>query len=729
MFKRRRRVKTPVTLQMEVVECGAACLGAILAYFGCHVPLSRLRGDCGVNRGGSRAGNMIVAALRYGLEAKGFRRTAQEIFQHSPLPAVVFWKRKHFLVVEGCTGKKVWINDPAAGRYRVSDKEFLKHYSGIVLEFRPGRTFKKSGRQNTVPRALAHRMRGFFFPAALILAFSLLLTVPSLALPVFTKVFVDKVLIAGALDWALPLAGAMGGTMVFMGVFAWLRQRLILRLTTAMTIAGNARFMWQLLQLPIDFFFQRIAPEVTARCQLNERLAAILSGQLATGLLNLGMAGVYLGFMAYYDRHLALFGLAVVLINLAVARVIAVLCRDQTHRLVQDNGKGNAACMATLQIIDTVKSQGIEKEVFSIWAGFQAAAVNASQRLAIMSGLGETAPRILAGIYNALVLGVGALHITQGTMTLGELAAFQILANMMAGHVGELGNLGRMLQDAGIFMKRLDDVMNHRTDTATAGETDIHGKALPGFEQTLTGNLKLENITFGYSRSDPPLLENFSLTLEPGARVALVGRSGSGKSTAAKIAAGLFLPWSGRVLMDGTPLDRIAPIVRQNSVAVVDQDIFLFEGSLRDNITLWDELIPEADIIRACRDADIFDTLISRTGGLGGHLDENGANLSGGQRQSLEIARALARNPALLILDEATNAMDPAREHRIDMNIRQRGCAVLMVAHRLSAVRDADEIIVLNRGRVADRGTHGELMARDGLYCRLVASEAEGMMP
>lgn len=729
MFKTRRCVNTPVILQMEVVECGAACLCSILAYYGCHIPLSRLREECGINREGSRAGNMILTALRYGLQAKGVRRTAKEVFQHARLPAVAFWKQNHFVVIEGCTAQKVRINDPASGRYRITAKEFLAHYSGVVLEFEPGRAFKKHKQQHSLTRALVRRMKGFWFPALLVLAMSLVLVVPSLALPVFTKVFVDKVLMAGGLDWALPLTAAMGGTLVFMGLFSWLRSRLILKLSCAMTIAGNARFMWQMLRLPIGFFFQRIAPEVAARCQFNERLAAILSGQLATGLLNLGMAGVYLGFMAYYDETLALAGLAVVIINLAVVKTITILGRDRTHRLIQDFGKNDATCMATLQMIDTIKSQGIEKEVFTVWAGYQAGAINASQNLDIMSGIGQSAPRILTGLFNALVLGLGALRITQGAMTLGELAAFQILANMMAAHVGELGSLERMLQEASALMKQLDDVMRHQPETLIQPPPSPSGEALLGGTHTLTGKLTLENITFGYSRSEPPLLENFSLTLEPGTRVALVGRSGSGKSTAAKIAAGLFPPWSGRVFLDDTPMDQVESVVRQNNVAMVDQDIFLFGASIRENITLWDELIPEADIIQACRDADIYDTLISRAAGLGGRLEENGANLSGGQRQSLEIARALARNPSLLILDEATNAMDPEREHRIDMNIRQRGCAVLIVAHRLSAIRDADEIIVLNRGRVAQRGTHAQLMSLNGLYCRLVASQAEEMMP
>ncbi len=627
----------------------------------------------------------------------------------------------HFVVVEGCSRGKVFLNDPASGRYRVTQKEFIRDYSGIVLEFTPGPEFKKGGRPYQFTKALGRRMEGVWTPMTVILLLSLVLTLPSLAVPVFTKVFVDRILIEGFVSWSYPLVGAMGVTLFFMAVFSWLQQYFILKLQTRQTITTNSQFIWRLLRLPASFFSQRYAPEITSRCRLNETLATLLSSQFTTGALNLGMAVFYLTVMVYYDALLSLFGLLTVLVNVAVVRILAPQRHDEFMRMAQETGKTQAMSMGTLQCIDTIKSQGMEQDTFAFWAGCHAASVNAVQRLGILTTMGGIAPIFMAGVYNTIILGAGALRITQGAMTIGELVAFQVLANMMAVPVSQLSILGGSIQDASACMKRLDDVMDHEVETEVT-TLKVEQDTLMAEHENLTGTLEIKNITFGYSRLDPPLIENFSLNMEPGARVALVGSSGSGKSTIAKIVAGLYQPWSGEVLLDNTPREQIPEYILKNCLAMVDQNIFMFEGSFRDNLTLWDEYIPDEDIIRACRDAEIYPVLISRPGGIDGYVSENATNLSGGQRQCLEIARSLVRNPAVLILDEATNALDPTREHKIDLNIRQRGCSCLIVAHRLSTIRDADEIIVLDRGKVVDRGTHEELIKRDGLYKTLVST-------
>ncbi len=724
MFKRRKHAKTPVNLQMEAVECGAAALGSILAFHGRFEPLSQLRAACGVNRDGSRAGNIIRAALSLGLQAQGFKRSAEELFQSSSLPAIVFWKGMHFVVVEGARGGRVFINDPGMGHYRVTQKEFIQHYTGVVLEFTPGPDFKKKGRPYNFFNALGRRLSGVLGPSILIMLLSMILVLPSLAVPVFSKIFVDRILIEGLSDWARPLLLGMGLTLFFMAVFSWLQQFFILRLQTKLTITTNSNFMWHLLQLPASFFSQRYAPEITSRCRLNEMLANILSGQFTTAILNLGMAVFYLMVMYYYDGLLTLFGLLVVLVNVAVVRFLAPRRHDEFMRMIQETGKTQALMLGALQSIDTIKSQGMEQDTFSFWAGNHAAAVNGTQRLGILTTLGSMAPVVMAGIYNTIILGAGALRITQGEMTIGELVAFQVLANMMVVPVSQLSILGGTIQDASACMKRLDDVLDHPRETS-AEDLDVSLDTLLTKNKNLTGNLVLENVTFGYSRLDPPLLENFSLNIEPGARVALVGSSGSGKSTIAKIAAGLYQPWSGKVLLDNTERDQIPEFVLKNCVAMVDQNIFLFEGSFRENLTLWDKFIRDEDIIQGCRDADIYETIIRRPGGLDGHVNENGTNLSGGQRQCLEIARTLVSKPALLILDEASNALDPIREQKIDINIRQRGCSCLIIAHRLSTIRDADEIIVLDKGRVVQRGIHDQLMKEEGLYKTLITTEAQ----
>ncbi len=724
MFKRRKPAKTPVNLQMEAVECGAAALGSILAFHGRSEPLSQLREACGVNRDGSRAGNILRAAQGLGLNAQGFKRTAEAVFTDSCLPVIAFWKGMHFVVVEGTKGGRVYINDPGMGRYRVTEKEFITHYTGVVLEFSPGPDFQKMGRSNDFFKAIGRRMTGVWGPGLLILALSMILVLPSLAVPVFSKIFVDRILIGGLSDWAKPLIMGMGVTLFFMVLFSWLQQFMILRLQTKLTITTNAGFMWHLLRLPSSFFSQRYAPEITSRCRLNEMLATILSGQFTTAVLNLGMAVFYLGVMSYYDGLLTLFGLVVVLVNVGVVRILAPRRHDEFMRMIQETGKAQALMLGALQSIDTIKSQGMEQDTFSFWAASHAGAVNGTQRLGILTTLGSMAPVVMAGVYNTLILGAGALRITQGEMTIGELVAFQVLANMMVVPVGQLSILGGTVQDASACMKRLDDVLDHDVETSVE-DLAVSRDSLLVRNENLTGHLVLDNVTFGYSSLDPPLLENFSLNIEPGARVALVGNSGSGKSTIAKIAAGLYPPWSGQILLDNIPRQDIPEFVLKNCVAMVDQNIFMFEGSFRENLTLWDEFIRDEDIIQSCKDADIYETIIRRPGGLDGHLNENGTNLSGGQRQCLEIARTLVRNPALLILDEASNALDPVREHKIDLNIRQRGCSCLIVAHRLSTIRDADEIIVLDQGRVVQRGTHDQLLEEGGLYKTLITTQTQ----
>lgn len=721
MFKSRRCCKTPINLQMEAVECGAAALATILAYHGRHVVLSRLREECGVNREGSRAGNIIKAATRYGLEAEGVKRSAEELFQKSELPVIAFWKGMHCVVVEGCSRGKVSLNDPAFGRRQVTEEEFVHNYAGLVLEFTPGPDFKKGEHSYTFTKSLRWRMGGVMVPMLTLFLLSLVLALPSLAVPVFSKIFVDNILVEGVVSWSVPLVAAMGATLLFIAFFSWLQQVLILRLQAKLAIISNTRFIWRLLRLPAVFFSQRYAPEITSRCHLNETVATLLSSQFTTGVLNLGMAFFYLSVMVYYNTLLSLVGLITIILNVILVWVLAPQRHEEFMRMTQATGKAQAMSMGTLQCIDTVKSQGMEQDTFAVWAESHATSVSATQRLGMLTTLGGIAPIFMTGLYNTVILGAGALLIRQGAMTIGELVAFQVLANMMMVPVNQLSILAGGFQHAFVCMKRLDDVLDHEVETEVTTLTVEQDTILTRYEN-LTGSLEIKNVTFGYNRQAPPLIENFSLSMAPGSRVALVGPSGSGKSTIAKIVAGLYQPWWGEILFDSTPREQIPEYTLKSCVSMVDQNIFMFEGSFRENLTLWNTCIPDEDVIQACRDADLYSVLIGRPDGLDGYVSENGSNLSGGQRQCMEIARSLVRNPSILILDEATNALDAIQEHKIDLNIRQRGFSCLIVANRLSTIRDADEIIVLDCGKVVDRGTHEELIQRDGLYKKLVST-------
>lgn len=718
------RVKTPTVLQMEAVECGAASLGSVLGYYGAHIPLSTLREECGVNRDGSRAANVLKAARLHGLESKGFRRDAETMLANTRFPAIVFWRNSHFLVVEGADQKRVFLNDPASGHRRVTHEEFIRDYSEVVLELKPGPEFKKGGKPYSLVEGLKERLAGEREAMWLIVGLSLLLVLPSLAIPVFSKVFVDKILVARHLGWAMPMIFAMLLTLLIRCSLTWIQQHYILKMQTKMTLASSSQFLWHVLKLPARFFAQRYAPEITQRCRLNEMVAGLLSAQFTTGVLNLFLASFYVLAMLFYDWALTAFALLIIGLNALVLKYVAPYRHDEFMRMAQERGKVDATSMAVLQTVDTIKSQGMEEDVFSFWAGNHAGAVHSAQKLGTLSNLMGLAPVVLTAVTSVAILGFGAVRVMQGSMTLGELVAFQAFAAMLFGPVTQLSALAGSLQDAGASMRRLDDVLKHPADS-DAEELMADRETVMLGASAINGALELRDITFGYSPLSEPLLENFSLTLAPGARVALVGGSGSGKSTLAKIVAGLFKPWSGEVLIDGVPRDELPSFVVRDAVQMVDQQIFLFSGSVRENLTLWDPTVTDDAMVRACQDAVIYDVVAAMPGGLDGQLQENGANLSGGQRQCLEIARALVCDPAILILDEATNSLDTVKEYQVDYNIRQRGCTCLMVAHRLSTIRDADEIIVLDSGKVVERGTHESLMALKGYYSRLVASEGK----
>lgn len=707
---------------MEAVECGAASLGSILGYHGLHIPLSQLREECGVNRDGSRAANVLNAGRLHGLEGKGFRRDTATLFESTALPAIVFWRHSHFLVVEGSDEKHIHLNDPASGHRRVTHEEFDRDYSGVVLQFTPGPDFKSGGKPYSILEGLKERMSGEKDAMWLIIGLSLLLVLPSLAIPVFSKIFVDKVLVARHINWAVPMLFAMFLTLLIRSSLTWIQQHYILKMQTKMTLTSSSTFLWHVLKLPAKFFSQRYAPEITQRCRLNEMVAGLLSTQFTTGVLNLFLASFYVLAMLFYDWLLTFFALLVIGLNALVLKYTAPLRHDEFMRMAQERGKVDATSMAVLQTVDTIKAQGMESDVFSFWAGNHAGAVQSTQRLGALSNIMGLAPTVLTGITSVVILGVGAMRVMHGVMTLGELVAFQAFAAMLFEPVNQITMLAGSLQDAGASMRRLDDVLKHPAETDAASlmadqETVMLGAA------GINGSLELKDITFGYSPLAEPLIENFSLTLSPGARVALVGGSGSGKSTLAKIVAGLYKPWSGEVLIDGQSREELPPFVVRDAVQMVDQQIFLFSGTVRENLTLWDPTVKDEALVRACQDAAIYDVVAGLPGGLDGTLLENGSNLSGGQRQCLEIARALVCNPAILILDEATNSLDTVKEQLVDFNIRSRGCTCLIVAHRLSTIRDADEIIVLDNGKVVERGTHEALMKKKGRYSQLVSVE------
>ncbi len=716
-----KRFKTPTVLQMEAAECGAASLAMVLAYYGRYVPLEVLRTECGVSRDGSTASNILKAARRHGLIAKGFRKETEGLHD-LPLPSIVFVNFNHFAVLEGMKSKFAYLNDPAAGHRKVPLEEFNQAFTGIVLTFERGPDFEKGGHKPNLYQSLARRFAGCHGAMLLVALAGLLLLFPGLAYPMFSKVFIDDVLIRGMHDWLRPLLIAMFLTALIDVALSWLKRYFLLRMNMRIALSGSSHFFYHVLHLPIPFFAQRFAGDIASRVQSNDTLAGLLSSDLLPAIVNMVTVLLYAIVMFQYSVLLTCLGIGFASLNLIALKLVSGYRKNLNSRLQQESGKIMGVTMNGLQMIETLKASGLEGDFFSQWAGYQAKLVNSQQRLSVSSQILSSLPTTLSSVNRIAILAVGALLVMNGRITIGILMAFQLLMARFMGPFGAFVRLGSRMQESQADINRLDDVLANPVDSRFERDEAAATEAVSGTLK-LSGELELRHVTFGYTPTAPPLIQDLNLTLRPGTRVALVGGTGSGKSTVAKLVTGLYAPWEGEIRFDGHLMDSVPRRVFTNSVAMVNQDVFLFEGAIWDNLTLWDAAASQQDVIQAAKDACIHEDIVSRPGTYLSRVDEGGGNFSGGQRQRLEIARSLVGRPTLLVLDEATSALDPQTEKLVDDSLRRRGCSALIIAHRLSTIRDADEIIVLDRGRIVQRGTHDQLRSQEGLYAELIKSQ------
>jgi ATP-binding cassette, subfamily C, bacterial len=711
------RVKTPTVLQMQVTECGAAALAMVLAHYGRWVPLEEVRERCGASRDGTTASDLVKAAAEYGMTGKGYYRR-RGLLKELGYPLILLWRGNHYLVLEGLDDSYAWVNDPASGRRRIPVDEFDRDYNKICLALSPTSSFRTGGEPPARYRGLVRRGRPVLGEVLAVVAIGLLATIPGLAVAATAKLFVDDVLVRGLSGRAWPLVGVLALLTLFQaGLFAF-QQHVLIRLGSRLTVAESARFVHHALRLPERYFVARSVPDLSLRVQHNREVVGVLTGKLASVGVSLIVMVVYGVALLVLDPLLAAIAIGLTLLNLLAMRWALGRQQDLSRLLVLEQAALTQTTAYGALTMETIKAGGLESDYYARWEGTAVRVGEVRQEIAVASQLGNSVPIVLRTLVWALVLCIGALQVINGNLEIGSFVAFQTLLTSFSAPVGELVSFSWLLQHVQNLIRRLDDVLEEAVDPSC--DPAVQSFRYSDGPARLDGALTVDGLSFGFKPTVAPLIEDFRLTASPGARIAVVGASGSGKSTLVRLIAGLYEPWSGSILLDGRHRHGIPRQVLTNSVAMVEQRIALFAGTVRDNLTLWDASIPDEDVIRAAMDAQIHDDIVARAGAYSSLMDDGGVNWSGGQRQRFEIARALVRNPSLLLLDEATSALDADTEAAVEAALRRRGCTTIVVAHRLSTVRDADLIVVLDKGKVVERGRHDDLIARDGHYAELV---------